>query len=357
MRFPLQCIPLLMALLAGCAAPPSAVDPGVLARDLERALARAERRGFAGQLVVVHGDVVLVKRGFGTMTPSGQRPVDGEAVMPLASVTKPITASAVLRLAGQGRISLDDPIGQHLPGLGEQWVDIPIRHVLTHTAGLPGEIVDRDYDGTPRFEPVDRQSFIERVNRFHPDAPPGESFDYSNVGYGVLAALIETVSGRSFERFVAAELLEPAGIDGIGLLEPGWPPGRLVTSRDGTASSGHYFDQPMLSDGAGFHLRGAGDLMATPGGVIDWWCAIREGRWLPESPMAQWLVPRVADPDGGAYGYGWHFRNGRPEREIGHTGQALDFTVAMTWYPDRDLLVYINSANARFRADELVEVP
>jgi len=357
MRFPLQCIPLLMALLAGCASLPPSDEPGALARDLERKFARAERHGFAGQLVVVHGDTVLVNRGFGTMTPGGERPVGVGAVMPLASVTKPITASAVLRLAGQGGISLDDSIGEHLPGLGEQWAGIPIHHFLTHTAGLPGEIVHRDYDGTPRFEPVDRENFVGRVNRFHPDAAPGTRFEYSNVGYGVLAALIEAVSGRSFEGFIAAELLEPAGIDGIGLLRVGWPRGRLVTSRDGTASSGHYFDQPMLADGAGFHLRGSGDLMATPGGVIDWWRAIREGRWLPEPLMTQWLTPRVADPDGGAYGYGWHFRDGRPGREIGHTGQALDFTVAMTWYPDRNLLVYINSANARFRADELAEVP
>lgn len=344
---------LLVALAAGCTGGPSREDPAALAERLERKFERLERRDFAGQLLVAHQGKVLVMRGFGTMSPSGRRPLDAEAVMPLASVTKPITAAAVLALAADDELSLDDPAGRHVPDLAAQWAGVPIRTIMTHTAGLPGEIVNRDFDGTPRFEPVDRETFIRRLNRFHPDHAPGAVFDYSNVGYGLLAALIEIVSGRSFEDFVADELLVPTGIEGIGLQRPSWSAERLVTGREGASSFGHYFDQPMLHDGMGFHVRGAGDLMATPRGVLDWWRSIRDASLLPEPRPRQWLEPRVTEPDGSAYGYGWRFRQGRFGHVIGHTGMVLGFTVDFSWHVDRDLLVYINSADLRFPADEL----
>ncbi|MDT8450802.1 MAG: serine hydrolase domain-containing protein [Wenzhouxiangellaceae bacterium] len=344
---------LLLCLTGGCSTLGAPVDPGTRIAELVRKLERLERRGFAGQLVVARGDEVIVRRGFGTMAPGDPRRVDAGAVMPLASVTKPITASAVLALAAEGRLALDEPIGEHLPGLAGHWAEVPVRHFLTHTAGLPAEIVNRDWAGEPRFEPIGRDTLIERVNRFRPDHPPGARFSYSNVGYNVLAALIEVVSGQSFEEFVAGGLLVTAGVDGIGLLEPGWSPERLVVSRHGSTAAGHYFGQPMLADGMGFHLRGAGDLMATPAGVIAWWRAIRREVWLSAPWMEAWLTPRVAEPDGSRYGYGWNFRDSPLGPVIGHTGQVLDFTVDLSWYPDRDLLVYINSADARFPADAL----
>lgn len=340
-------------LAAGCASSPDYQAPQALAEGLERKLERLSGQGFAGQLLVAHQGKVLVLRGFGTMRPSGRRPVDSEAVMPLASVTKPITASAVLSLAADGKLSLDDPIGTHVPELARQWGDIPIRMVMTHTAAIPGEIVNRDFEGRPRFEPVDRETLIERLNRFRPEHAPGARFDYSNVGYNLLAALIETVSGKSFEDYIADGMLGPAGVDGIGVQRPSWRAARLVTGREGTSSLGHYFDQPMRSDGMGFHIRGSGDLMATPRGVLEWWRSIRDGSWLPDRWLHQWLEPRVTRPDGTEYGYGWAFREGSLGRVIGHTGMVLGFTVDLSWYVDRDLLVYINSADLRFPADEL----
>ena len=157
-----QCAGILLALLAaGCAARPSHQDPKALADRLEQKLERLERQGFAGQLLVAHEGRVLALRGFGTMTPSGGETVDGDAVMPLASATKPITASAVLALAAAGRLSLADPLGMHVPELAAQWAEVPIRTVMTHTAALPGEIVNRGFEGKPRFEPVDRGTFTD----------------------------------------------------------------------------------------------------------------------------------------------------------------------------------------------------
>ena len=339
-------------LLVGCAALPSPDrGPESIAQELERALERAERGGFAGQLLVMHGQEVLLMRGYGRRRAGQPEPLDETAVMPLASLTKPFTASAVLALAAEGRLGLDEPIGRHLPGLAEHWANIPIEHFLTHTAGLPAEIVNRAWPGQPRFEPVQRDAFLRRLDHFQPDHLPGERFNYSNVGYNLLAVLIETLAEESWEEFLTGSLLATAGVSEIGLMRPAWNPDRLVSGRHGPNSSGHWLDQPMLDDGAGWHLRGAGDLLATPAGMASWWRAVRREIWLSQPWLAVWLTAQVDEPDGSQYGYGWHFRDSPMGPVLGHTGQALDFTSVLAWYREMDLMVYINSGDGRFRAD------
>jgi CubicO group peptidase (beta-lactamase class C family) len=337
--------------LSGCAA--LDLHAPINTVQLERELERLEASGFAGQVVVVQGDEVLLNRGYGNMAPGSDRAIDTDAVMPLASVTKPLTASAVFALAAEGRLGLDDPIGDHIPGLSEAWSRIPIRHFMTHTAGLPAEIVNRAYEGEARFEPINRDELLRRLAHFEPDHPPGEGYNYSNVGYNLLAVLVEVVAEESWEAFVRGSLLATAGVDGIGFLLPGWPQEQLVVGRNGSHPTGHYHDQPRLDDGLGWHLRGAGDLLAQPAGIIAWWQAIRHETWLSAPWLEEWLTPQVNKPDGTRYGYGLHFRDSTHGPVIGHTGGDYTFAVDFSWFTELDLLVYIATANARFEADVL----
>jgi CubicO group peptidase (beta-lactamase class C family) len=273
--------------------------------------------------------------------------------MPLASLSKPFTASAILALAADGRLALDDPTGRYLEALDADWAGVPIENLLTHTAGLPAEIHNRNWGGEPRFEPVDREELIRRVNQFRPDHPPGESFNYGNVSYNLLAAVVETVSGRSVEAYLHERLLGPAGVEGIGLLEPDWSARELIRGRSGDEDRGHYLDRPRLADGLGYNLRGAGDLLARPAAIVDWYRSIRDGRWLPAPWGKRWLTPRVTEPDGSRYGYGLHFRDSRWGPVVGHRGGDRVFATDFLWFTEPDVMVYIASASARFEADIL----
>jgi len=345
---------LLLTLLHGCAVPsPQWAGDARSAARLERAVQSEARRGFTGQVLVAHGEHVLLLRAAGTREPGGQEPVTIDDVMPLASVTKPFTASAVLALAADGRLSLDDPIGMHLPQLSPPWSEVPVTHFLTHTAGLPAEIVNRAWPGHPMFEPLGRKEFLASLAQFPPDHPPGAGFNYSNVGYLVLGALIETLSGESWELFLQRRLLAPAAIDQVGFLLPAWRPGRPVHGRVAGEDRGSYFDQPRLEDGLGWRVRAAGDLQAAPAGVLAWWLCIRRDEWLPPAARAEWTTPRVREPDGSEYGYGLNFRRSREGRIIGHTGSDGVFTSDWSWLPDHDLLIYVASADPRHPADEL----
>jgi len=347
---------LLALALGGCAALPDRdpIDTRLIDTSrLERELDRLESRGFAGQVVVVHGDDILLNQGYGAMAPGSDRMIDTDAVMPLASLTKPFTASAVFALAAEGRLGLDEPIGDHVPGLNDAWGQISVRNYLTHTAGLPAEIINRAYEGDPRFEPIDRDELVRRINQFEPDHAPGEGYNYSNVGYNLLTVLVEQLADESWEAFLRGSLLATAGIDGIGFLLPGWSDKQLVVGRNGSRPSGHYYDRPRLDDGLGWHLRGAGDLMAQPHGIIEWWQAIRHQTWLSPPWLDEWLTPQISEDDGSRYGYGLHFRGSTYGPVMGHTGGDYTFAVDFSWFTDRDIMVYIATANTRFEADVL----
>lgn len=338
-------------ILAGCAVPleRARLEHGV--GHLDRELQGLERRGFVGQVAVVHGDQILLLSGYGRMAPGSPEPVTAESVMPLASLTKPFTASAVLALAAEGRLALDEPIGAYVPALSGAWADVPIRYYLTHTTGLPGEIINRNYNGQPRFEPVARETFVKRLAQFEPDHQPGARFGYSNVGYNLLAVMVEVITGQDFESFLSSTLLRPAGVADIGFELPDWCATDLVVGRRGREAIGHYLDRPRLDNGLGWNLRGAGDLLARPRGIIDWWHAIRDGRWLSMPWQERWLKPRVRDDVGSRYGYGLDVRNGPYGRIIGHTGGDSVYAVDFSWFIDHDLMVYIATANSGYLAD------
>lgn len=342
------------AILAACATLPDEARVCSAAERFSGQLEQYAGRGFAGQAVVVHGDRVVLHSGYGTMAPGEPRPVGADAVMPLASVTKPFLASAVLRLAADGNLSLGDPVGRHLDALEPPWADIPLSALLTHTAGLPAEIANRQWRGPPRFEPVGREDFLRRLQHFAPDHPPGAGFNYSNLGYGVLAAVIEAISARPWHEYLDQALLAPAGIEDIGISRPGWRANDVVRSRDGRRAHSHHLEQPRLGDGMGWPLRGSGDLLARPAAIIAWWRSLRAGTWLPGPWLELWLQPQIREPAGSRYGFGLEFdRRGRLEA-IGHSGQDLGYSVVLVWYPDLDLMVYVNSAHADFAADRLL---
>lgn len=338
-----------LALLLGACALAPASD----IQRLEQRLSNLERRGFSGQVLVMQGEQVLLKRAYGSRDAASSEPLTITDVMPLASVTKPFTASLILALAADGMIDSEAPVTHYIPELGDAWQAASIRHLLTHTAGLPAEIHNRGWDGHPRFEPVDRDTFIARVARFRPDHAPGTRFNYSNVGYGMLGAVIETVTGEDWETALAQRLLEPCGIDDIGVLRPAWDAAGFVSGRQGRADWGSYFDQPRLEDGFGWNLRASGDLHATIDGVEAWWRCLLSGRWLPVGAMAQWLVPEVADPGGDWYGPGLEIGSSPHGPVVGHAGGNRVFAADWRWSPETGVMTYIATADDRHQADLL----
>jgi CubicO group peptidase (beta-lactamase class C family) len=132
---------------------------------------------------------------------------------PIASITKPLTATVIMMLAEQGRIDIDRPAEEYIKPLKFKSYqgkskDVTVRHLLNHTSGLPMHFDyfygDEPYSPPPFEETLERYGIL--VHR------PGEVFQYANLGYGVLGHIISQVTGMSYEDFMRTELFEPMGM-------------------------------------------------------------------------------------------------------------------------------------------------
>ncbi|MBL7937902.1 MAG: beta-lactamase family protein [Flavobacteriales bacterium] len=154
---------------------------------------------------------VLHERYTGLADVGSGRPVDARTSFHGFSVTKTMTAVAIVQLAQAGRIDLGELVRTYLPSMPYTG-DIRVRHLLTHTAGLPNPLPlawvhapDAAFDGRTFFDAI----FIR-----HPRTrwAPGERFAYSNLGYVLLGRLLEAITGRTYADHITEAILQPAGI-------------------------------------------------------------------------------------------------------------------------------------------------
>jgi CubicO group peptidase (beta-lactamase class C family) len=187
-----------------------------LAPKLDTLLAaRADETGTTGAAVgiVLEGDVVYV-RGFGVRELEAKQPVDANTLFRVGSVSKTITALAVLKLRDQGRIVLDAPAATYVPALAslrsptKDSAPFTVRHLLTMTSGLPYD----DMWGAVTFgqSDVELARLLEQGPSFA--GAPGERYQYSNLGFALLGKIVEAVSGEPFAEFVAHEVFAPLGM-------------------------------------------------------------------------------------------------------------------------------------------------
>ena len=220
------------------------------------------------------------------------------AVHDIGSLTKQFTAAGIMALYDRGQVDPGDSLGTHLPEVGH-WADITVHQLLTHTSGLM-EVLGEDH------EPLSREGLLAAVADTAPLSGTAP-YLYSNVGYSLLAAVIETVSGDSYEGFLAEAIFGPAGMADTGYVLPDWAPARLVTEYepDG-APRGLPTDLPWDDDGPYWNLRGNGGLLSTTHDMLAWHRALLGEEVLSARAKELMFTPHVDEGDGDShYGYGW----------------------------------------------------
>ncbi|WP_437603247.1 serine hydrolase domain-containing protein [Sorangium sp. So ce590] len=181
--------------------------------------------------IVVDGDLAY-SRGFGLSDPAISTAPDADTVYRVGSITKTITATAVLQLRDQGKLSLDDPASRYFPELAKvvyPTADSPritLRHLLTHSSGLP-RLGRFDYSDSTR------EVTAAEVRAAVPGAVleyvPGTKEVYSNFGFSLLGLVVERASGRRYRDYVSEKILAPLGMSSSVWDESAVPPGRLAT--------------------------------------------------------------------------------------------------------------------------------
>ena len=346
MRRPIAVLALLTALLPAllsAAADRAPLDEVRQAADALLAAAYPADGPGAAVLVKWKGEIVL-RKGYGMAQMDLGVPVVPEQVFEIGSVTKQFTAAVVLRLAEQGRLSLSDPLTEFLPDATFGGATITLEQLLAHTAGVP------NYTDMPEWIPRWREDMnLETLMALFEskplDFPPGTLWSYSNSGYVLLGAVIEKVTGKSYEEVVESELFAALGMtDSRYGHQEEIVRGRVagyVKGPEGWANAPYLsLTQPYA----------AGSLMSTVDDLARWSDALEAGRVISPASrdrMFTSAVLRGGDQDGVAtrYGLGNAMTEvaGRPTHE--HGGGIHGFTCDLLRVPGEELLVVILSNN------------
>lgn len=304
-------------LLAATAAPGVAApraDAGHDRPELRQALQQIVDSGFAGVQLRVHDERGgwVGSAGVRKLGEAGKPPTNGR--FRVGSNTKTFVATVVLQLVAEGRIGLDDPAADHLPGFG---LDrrITVRMLLQHTSGLFNYTGEYYPDGTivpgipwqgqewvdSRFRTY-RPEELVRLAMSHPARfAPGTDWSYSNTNYVLAVLLIEKVTGRSYADEMQRRILRPLGLSGT--VVPGVRagiPGPHAHAYYRYEHAGQWRTLDITRQNISW-AAGAGDMISTTRDLHTFFAALAGGRLLPEALLAEMREPH---PKSGVYGYG-----------------------------------------------------
>jgi CubicO group peptidase (beta-lactamase class C family) len=293
----------------------SVVINGELGARLDQYLARLAGYGFSGTVLVAKGNDLVLHKGYGLADMARGVPNTTGTVYDIASLAKQFTAAAILKLEMQGKLKTSDALSRHFSGVPEDKRAITLHHLLTHTAGLPFDC--------PAAESLNREQFVKCLLDVKLIAAPGQQYFYSNGGYGLLAAVIEQVSGQSYETFLTEQLFQPARLSATGFVGNAgqWAEAVVARGYDEGIERGVPQRKPLT-----WRLRGAAGLVTSVGDLYRWELALREQKILSGAATKKLFTAHVpTDAQGGQYGYGWALRKTeRGNRLISHDGITTD---------------------------------
>ena len=307
---------LAVALAGGHVTTASAAAPDPVAPSIQAFVERTVPDGASGTLVAMRGHEVVACESFGWADRAARVPAGCDTVYDIGSLTKQFTAAAVVELESRGRLSVHDPIGRWLGSVPADKAAITVQQLLTHTSGLVGSL-GGDY------EPLTRRQLVARALGSPLRTTPGTAYHYSNVGYSLLAVIVERASGTTYERFLARRLFRPAGMRQTGYVLPRWRRSDVAVEYDADGrSQGRPFDHPWAAGGPWWNLRGNGGLLSTARDLARWHRALLDHRVLDRRAQRELFRPRVPERPGGDswYGYGWVLLDTAVGRVAWHNG-------------------------------------
>ena len=341
-------------LLLGCPAPapraaPSATSVATQGHDgelLQRTVDSTVRAVLAARdipgtaVAVVRGDRIVLATGYGEANRERNEPVTPDTRFQIASLTKPFTATAVMLLARDEKLKLNDRVAAYLPWLPPVYDSVTVHDLLTHTSGIRRDL------RTTNNDDMSADEFRSRLQTAPPSFRRGTSFEYANTGYIVLGMLIERVSGQSFEAFLMQQVLQPAGmLNTRYLVRPDSTPGVAVGYEpvNGVQQRAPYFS-------GGF---AAGGLSSSVRDLARFAIALHRGSLLSPALLQRMWTPGILS-DGRqiiafgdsarSYGYGWEVRNARGRRSVTHGGGLSGFSSILNRFDDGTTIIVLSNS-------------
>lgn len=306
--------------------------------------AYAERRDFSGVVLVARDGRPVYRAAFGIAQPAWKVPVGVDSVFRVGSLSKPLTATLVMRLVEAGRIDLDGTVGAYLPAeyAGTDAGKITVRQLLAHTSGI-ADVPPRYTD--PFWKRDARRQYTpkEYANEWIPGALASEPgvWRYNNNGYFMLGLIVEAITGKSYAENMKQYIFAPAGMRDSGIFDgkamlPKLAQG-TVQADDGTRELPPYVDPSVSYSAAGVY--------STALDLARFDAALAEGRLLNQASQREMFADR-----GNRYGYGWgvedwSVRKGTALPVVLHTGSIPGYqSMLVRSLSDRVTIIILDNA-------------
>jgi CubicO group peptidase (beta-lactamase class C family) len=291
---------------------------------------------FCGSLLVAKGKRIILKKGYGYSHEKQKIPNDENTVFNIASITKTFTAALILKLQEQGKLSVSDVLSKYYPGYpgGDK---ITIHHLLTHTAGIPDYLQQKEFQVVDQSKPV----ALEKMIAFFKDKPllfePGTAFRYSNSDYTLLGYIIEKITGATYATALENYIFKPLHLNNTSY---GPPQSKSLNTATGYVLYYKNFQRASLVvDPSISYATGA--IYSTVNDLYKWHCALQTNKFLSKRSLSA-----AYTRDKGPYGYGWFTDSLYGRQRVSHDGNIPGFKSNINRFPQDDICVIaLSNAN------------
>jgi CubicO group peptidase (beta-lactamase class C family) len=336
----------LAAATAGAAFASAAALPDRVDELVRSEMSRQSIPGMAVAVVTRTGIPVL--SGYGAANVEHSVPVGTETIFQSGSVGKQLTSALVMTLVEEGRLGLDDSIRSYFPGGPESWQPITVRHLLSHTSGIPDYTTD-EFDYRRDYTEND---VVAMASHLEPEFAPGTRWSYSNTGYALLGVLVRRITGEFYGDLLEKRVFAPLGMQTARVIsEEDIVPHRAAGYRlvNGVLKNQEWV-APTLNTTAD------GSLYLSILDLVRWDSGLRAGAVLKPETWAEVYRPiRLASGKTYPYGFGWSVERDGGYLRIHHGGSWQGFQSYVSRFPDHGLTVIVLANLAGADLDPIVD--
>jgi len=319
-------------------------------RRIESLLTEYESAGFSGTVLVELEGKKVISRGYGFRNNELREKNSPNTIFDIGSLTKQFTASAILKLEMQGKLSTSDKITKYFNNVPLDKASITIHDLLRHQSGLQSN-VGGDY------EPITESAFIDSVMKSNLLFEVGSDFSYANIGYSLLALIIEKVSGQAYEQYLYSDLWKPSGMEETGYSRPDFNKNLIAV---GYNRSSEPWGKPTEKEWNGktpfLHLLGNGGILSTTEDLYKWHQILMTDKVLSKSAKDKLYHPLIRSNENAdaIYGYGWDvYKTKRGTYRVWHNGTNNIFYADFMRFIDEGVTLILMSNKAVRGTDQI----
>ena len=287
-------------------------------------------------VILAQGDEILYRNGHGIANLEHNLSISPDMVFRLGSLTKQMTTASIMMLAEEGLLQVDDPITQYFPDYPTHGYTITLRHLMTHTSGIIDFLAIEEFPNIVK-EDISATDVVDFFKNAPMNFATGEAYSYTNSGFVMLGAIIEQLSGQSYEDFIQERIFTPLGMDNTyhGDFKK-LIPNRVTGYEMGPEGYENSAYLSMTIPGA------AGAIISNVDDMLKWNTALFAGEVVSQESLDEMTTPFVLNNgELSNYGFGLAVQSLRGQPMISHTGGINGFITYSAYLPESEMYVAV----------------